>query len=181
MRKCAEHGMDEGMAKQALFHWTHHLVPWQTQVEKNRLARRANEDASRNQIPYFYPNLLGPTPDESGEYREFLKRLEDLSGRQGSRPLEFSGLRSPAGDAPADIGIGEYAGRVGSVVPTGNAVLPGGYKSLADRGAKALFEYRDANGNLTTNAVPLWSSEPGSEGPTTPLASIVRSLSRGGK
>lgn len=41
LNKCAEYGVDEGLAKQALFHWTHHLVPWETKVELNRKAGRA--------------------------------------------------------------------------------------------------------------------------------------------
>lgn len=45
LSKCAEYGVDRGTAnglvKRALFHWTHHLVPWETPVEVHRKARRA--------------------------------------------------------------------------------------------------------------------------------------------
>ena len=41
LTKCAEHGIDEGtsqyLVKQALLDWTHHLVPWETNLEKRRV------------------------------------------------------------------------------------------------------------------------------------------------
>ena len=42
LTKCAEYGIDEGtsqyLVKQALLDWTHHLVPWETPLEKRRVA-----------------------------------------------------------------------------------------------------------------------------------------------
>ena len=41
IKRACELGCDPALVKKALFHWTHHLVPWETNVELRRKARRA--------------------------------------------------------------------------------------------------------------------------------------------
>lgn len=110
--------------KEAWLHWTHHLVPWETPVERRRKERRANEisDAKRKAISavenYAGAKIPAYGYEPANEVLELLKKQRDNSIKNenqdvwdswGEPEWALAGLRA---DAANTLDVRDSAARL---------------------------------------------------------------------